>query len=521
MADIRLLKLVGDINTRHVEASDTVRLGALGLGLPAPAAGSLQVSSALLIGASASLPSTGHIRGINNEYLYQRTTGGTDARVVGLSSSNHVILGSTAYQADTFIDAPSGQTIHGYIASADVFSATAAAFTVVPAALKVGSGAAVSGVVQLTANGSVHCDRSSTGDVSLIAANGDDGYFGYNPLGGNAPVNAWVNGSSTVDLRIAQNQVLAVTSSTIYSNINTTGFTAAVSSPTLTQADMTTVAGTAYDLRIEAQDETGTGETVGGNLILAGGSGATYGTVRALCRDGSQTALKVRGAGAQSASLQEWESAAPATLLAVTGSGNLAWGNTKNAPTITHGAIASGNGTDLTIQAQGGGATNGNGGALILAGGAKNGSGADGGVECQANTTRTLPLGTRLLYSFLTDQQATTSTSYVAPTNSGIFQIDPSALPSGRRVIKFGCVVKHGGTLTNGYAELYNLTDSDEVVSSRISTNSLDWEYVEATVTVGAGELVNGPKLYEVRYRTADAGDSTTIASAVLEISYA
>lgn len=130
---------------------------------------------------------------------------------------------------------------------------------------------------------------TATPTLTNFAFLGDGATFSY--------LNAATGGTISLSFGGAGLTGLDLTSTTLSSAIPTWQFYSTVTAPAINQADVTTAAAHGQSLTTHAQNSTGSGATVGGNLILGSGSGATKGSL--VQQLGGQTVLttSVNGGG--------------------------------------------------------------------------------------------------------------------------------------------------------------------------------------------------------------------------------
>jgi hypothetical protein len=181
-----------------------------------------------------------------------------------------------------------------------------------------------------------------------------------------------------------------------------------ITSPTLTQTSNTFSGATGQALTIMAQSTTGTGTTIGGNLNLNSGTGATGGTINVIAGAGTTaggTLNLAAGTASTAAGTGDVniQGGSPSSLVNIvtfnaTDFDNdglvetMGIGSSMTSPRI-YQITGSGAGTNLTIQAQNAAGSNNNGGSLLLKGGTATGTGTTGGiipsVQVRTNSSNT------------------------------------------------------------------------------------------------------------------------------------
>jgi hypothetical protein len=214
--------------------------------------------------------------------------------------------------------------------------------------------------------------------------------------------------------------------SIISTGATTCTFAGTCTAISISQASTSAAAAAGANTTIQAQNSTGTGATIGGNLILNAGSGATFGLVdiRAsviqFVEPGGNPAVNwtIPTAGAYSFDVSGGATSVLLRQLTATG---------------TAGAV-------FTIKAQGAGGANLNGGKLVLQGGLNTGVGFRGGVQMSSSAAGDTSLelaevvaGNRIVAMHF--MAAVTSTQMPANTGDGVtFVANRSTAPTANAV---------------------------------------------------------------------------------------
>lgn len=240
--------------------------------------------------------------------------------------------------------------------------------------IKLGSGnLATTGSIRVANNTIILAARNAANSVDLPLVYTDSSDHVYYTNGGAIP--AYIALHSTGAYRVVYSTVAEWLSSAgpVVFDVNLTGrirFGSTMSTPTLTQADLTTNGATGQTLTVQAQNATGTTST-GGALVLTSGTG-TSSAGDVVVQNGATDGLRVSATSIIAyIALVQWQSAVAS-------------------PTLQQGqtATASATGQTLTIRAQDAVGATSTGGALNLTSGS--GTSAAGVVSIQSAGTSLL-----------------------------------------------------------------------------------------------------------------------------------
>jgi hypothetical protein len=210
----------------------------------------------------------------------------------------------------------------------------------------------------------------------------------------NASGNVDANGATMTSLSVGGSLIAYAGAGQFSYNVSNLLFNSDVSTPTIWQYNSEVDDATGQTMVIHAQDCTVGDATVGGNLELRPGHGATHGQLLLQSADGAARLTvdadgDVQVVGGSDVTL----SAGGNAFLYGTGSvvkfykSNTYWDTSTASPALyQENAAAGASGQDLSITAQAGGTGDTSGGDLVLSGGAKSGTGAYGGVKLPAAT---------------------------------------------------------------------------------------------------------------------------------------
>lgn len=147
--------------------------------------------------------------------------------------------------------------------------------------LTIGASTATVGEIRLGVSGRINFRNfTNTTDLTILTTDSSNDVILGDATNSNSVIVNVGTGSSNLQVRVSSSPIFALTASSCSFTLPLVQFATTISLPAINQADNPINSATATNFTIHAQNATGTGSTVGGNLILVAGTGSTIGSVQ-------------------------------------------------------------------------------------------------------------------------------------------------------------------------------------------------------------------------------------------------